>query len=74
MNKYLIYYLILCFLDLVVLQVSAERIFTSIIEVNFWDCLIFSFLFALTGDSFLNRHRNFVTYYPNFSDKWLTFF
>lgn len=74
MNKNLIYYIVICLLDLIVLQVSSQRLFTSIIESDIWGTLIFSLLFALTGNTFIDRQINFVKYYPNFEDKWLKFF
>lgn len=71
MNKNLIYYIVICLLDLIVLQISTQRLFTSIMESDIWGTLIFSLLFALTGDAFIDRQINFVKYYPNFEDKWL---
>lgn len=72
--KNLIYYISICLLDLVVLQVSSQQLFTSIIESDILGTFIFSFLFVLTGDTFIDRQINFVKYYPNFEDKWLKFY
>lgn len=74
MNKNLIYFIIFCMLDLLVLQVSSQHLVISVIESDIWGTLIFSLLFSITGDSFINRCGNFSKYYPNFEDKWLNFF
>ena len=74
MKKNLIYYVIICLLDLMVFHISAQQIFTSVIESDIWGTLIFSLLFALTGENFIKRHINFIKYYPNFEDKWLNGF
>lgn len=71
MNKNLIYYVIICVFNLITLYVSGKMIVYSIVESSILGTLIFSLLFALTTNEVINRQRNFVKYYPNFTDKWL---
>jgi len=73
MKNGLLFYMVYGILNFIVLGISFEYTVKSVIEVDYFGTLLWSLVFATELNDFINKHRNFVRYYPDFEDKWITF-
>ena len=69
--KNLITYFVFSVFELVLFMVYSNCLVHSIMVVDYFGVIIWSIIFAIELNEFLNKHREFVKYHPNFTDRWL---
>lgn len=74
MKKNLFIYCVYAIINLIATLICFKYMVKSVIEIDYLGSILWSLLFSFELDSFINKHRNFVRYYPNFEDKWIDFF
>ena len=70
----LVYYFINGVFNLMFIAICFKYMFISVFECDIFGSLLWSILFSFEVDSFIDRQRNFVLYYPNFESKWINWF
>lgn len=73
MKNGLLLYFVYGVLNLMILDISLKYLIVSFMEVDYLGVLLWSILLATDLNDLINKQRNFVRYYPNFEEKWLTF-
>jgi hypothetical protein len=73
MKNGLLLYFVYGVLNLMILDISLKYLIVSFMEVDYLGVLLWSILLATDLNDLINKQRNFVMYYPNFEEKWLTF-
>jgi hypothetical protein len=73
MKKDLLLYFIYGVLNLMILDISLKYLIVSIMEIDYIGVLLWSFIMATDLNDLITKQKNFVRYYPNFQEKWLTF-
>lgn len=71
MKNKLITYCVFSIMNLIVTLICFKYMVKSVNEIDYIGTILWTLLFSIELDSFINKHRNFVKYYPNFEDKWL---
>lgn len=73
MKKGLLLYFIYGVLNLMILDISLKYLIVSIMEIDYIGVLLWSLIMATDLNDLITKQKNFVRYYPNFQEKWLTF-
>jgi hypothetical protein len=73
MKKDLLLYFIYGVLNLMILDISLKYLIVSIMEIDYIGVLLWSFIMATDLNDLITKQKNFVRYYPDFQEKWLTF-
>lgn len=73
MKNGLLLYFVYGVMGFMVAGISLEYLFLSVMEVDYLGVLLWSMILAMDLNDLITKHRNFVRYYPNFQEKWLTF-
>ena len=73
MKNGLLLYFMYGVLNLMILDVSLKYLIVSFMEVDYIGVLLWSMILAMDLNDLITKHKNFVRYYPNFQEKWLTF-
>jgi hypothetical protein len=73
MKKDLLLYFVYGVLNLMILDISLKYLIVSIMEIDYIGVLLWSFIMATDLNDLITKQKNFVRYYPDFQEKWLTF-
>jgi|688.fasta_scaffold366640_2 hypothetical protein len=70
MKSSLFQYFIVGLFNLLTLSISLEFTITSVIEIDYLGVILWSLIFSLTLNEFVDKQREFEKYYPHFEDRW----
>ena len=73
MKNGLLLYFVYGVLNLMILDISLTYLIVSFLEVDYIGVLLWSMILAMDLTDLITKQKNFVRYYPNFQEKWLTF-
>ena len=73
MKNGLLLYFVYGVLNLMILDISLRYLIVSFLEVDYIGVLLWSMILAMDLNDLITKQINFVKYYPNFQEKWLTF-
>ena len=70
MKSSLFQYFIVGLFNLLTLSISLEFTIISVIEIDYLGVILWSLIFSLTLNEFVDKQREFEKYYPHFEDRW----
>jgi hypothetical protein len=70
MKSSLFQYFIVGLFNLLTLSISLKFTIISVIEIDYLGVILWSLIFSLTLNEFVDKQREFEKYYPHFEDRW----
>ncbi len=70
MKSSLFQYFIVGLFNLLTLSISLEFTITSVIEIDYLGVILWSLIFSLTLNEFVDKQREFEKCYPHFEERW----
>ena len=71
MNRKLISYYFYTFINLLIVYLSIDKLIPCVMNGSFWGTILWALVLSTTLETLIDKHRNFMKYYPHFEEKWL---